>query len=562
MRAFLFLIGAVLAARGAWAQSVAYTVTPVVESGALKALDVEMSFAGESDGATAIELPDSWGGKSELWRGLSALQVSGDGAKFEVGGDAARKVIRHAGGAALKLRYRLTQFWSGEPAANNTNEYRPVIRPGYFHVIGWTAFVRPQWSLATPVSVSFKGLPKGWGFASDLEHGSLSIADLLQSVSVGGDFRVLRAGKLRVAIRGAWSFRDEDFIKRLEPIIASHHRFWGDPPGAFLVTVLPLKAEPGHMSVGGTSLGDAFAFLATAHAENVQLTRVLAHEHLHSWIPVRLGLMPPENETVEYWFSEGVTDFYTYRLLTRDGLSSVEETVSALNEIMWAYAFSPVREAPNAKLAAEFWRSREMNELPYQRGSLIAALADARVRQASGGRQDLDDVVLEMKRATAAVGEGGMPPPIRALFLKTMKGAGVDFEDEVARFVEKGESVRLPADVWGPCGVVETSEVAEFDRGFDAEATLANGNKAVGVDPDGPAYAAGLRDGMVIHKLSYGERGDSRKPLTYEIIEDGEMRKITYLPEGKRRVTLQELKLRALDEAGRKACAMRLGGMN
>ena len=558
----LFFIVAVLATQGASAQSVSYTVSPVIEGGALKALTVEMAFAGESDGVTSIELPDSWGGKRELWRGISAFQVSGQDAKIESGGDAAHKTIRHASGATLKVQYRLTQFWSGEPTANDTNEYRPVIRPGYFHVIGWTAFVRPAWSLATPVSVSFKNLPKGWGFASDLEHGALSIADVLQSVSVGGDFRVLRAGKLRIAIRGAWSFRDEDFIKRLEPIVASHHRFWGDPPGPFLVTVLPLKAEPGHMSVGGTGLGDAFAFLATAHAENSQLTRVLAHEHLHSWIPLRLGMMPQENDAVEYWLSEGFTDFYTYRLLARDGISSVEETVQALNDVMWAYAFSPVREAPNAKIAAEFWRSQAMNELPYQRGLLIAALADARLREAGGGAKDLDDVVLEMKRATAAVGEGGVPPPIRALFLQTMKAKGVAFEDDVARLVEKGESVRLPDDVWAPCGVVETSEVAAFDRGFDVERTLANGNKAVGVDPDGPAYAAGLRDGMVIRKLSYGERGDSRKPLTYEILEDGKVREITYLPAGKRRVVLQELKLRALDEAGRKSCAARLGGLN
>ena len=106
-----------------------------------------------------------------------------------------------------------------------------------------------------------------------------------ESVIVGGDFRVVKAGLLRVAIRGAWPFSDADFTKRLEPIIASHHKFWGDPPEPFLVTVLPLLAPPGHRSIGGTGLGDAFAFFATTNADERNLTRILAHEHLHSWIP-------------------------------------------------------------------------------------------------------------------------------------------------------------------------------------------------------------------------------------------------------------------------------------
>jgi predicted metalloprotease with PDZ domain len=405
-------------------------------------------------------------------------------------------------------------------------------------------------------------LPKGWAFASDLEHGALSLADVVQSVSVGGDFRVLTAGKLRIAIRGTWPFKDRAFIDRFQPIVASHHRFWGDGDDAYLVTVVPLITRPGHMSVGGTNLGDAFAFFATNNADDDQMTRVLAHEHMHSWIPIRVGLMPQENDTVEYWFSEGFTDFYTYRLLSRDGLWPVEESVRTLNRIMWAYAFSPVRNVANTKAAAQFWSNQAMNELPYQRGLLIAALADARLREKSDGARDLDDVMLAMKRTVDAVGDTAIPPPVRDLFLGSMKAAGVDFAGEVQRFVEKGETVLLPEDVWAPCGKLETSEVAEFDRGFDGEATIRNNNVVTGVDPNGPAFAAGLRDGMRIRRLDLSEGGDARVPLTYEIIVGSETRKITYLPAGKRKFTVQELKLGAPDAAARKACAARLGGLD
>lgn len=563
MRIIVAIVTASWAVASATAGEIRYTITPQVEHGALNGIAVEMVLTGEADGETAIELPDAWGGKNELWRGISAFRVTGQGLKLDAGGSPALKVLRHAPGATLTVRYRVTQTWPGEPAVSGSNEYRPVIRPNYFHVIGWAMLARPKWSLATNVTVSFGGLPEAWQFASDLEHGSLTLADLLESVSVGGDFRVLKAGALRVAIRGTWAFSDADFIKRLQPIIASHHRFWGDQPTPFLVTVLPLHADPGSMSLGGTGLSDAFAFFATANVADRQLTRILAHEHLHSWIPRRVGMMPQENnDALEYWLSEGFTDFYTYRLLVRDGLWSVEETAKAYNDAMWDYAFSLVRNAPNAKVAAEFWNDRAMNELPYQRGLLFATLIDDRVRRASGGSRDLDDVMLAMKRAVDAMGKGAIPPPIRGNFVALAKEAGgVEVQDDIGRHIENGATIALPADALAPCGAVVTSVVAEFDRGFDGRKTIANNNIVTGVDPDGPAFAAGLRDGMQILRLDLTEGGDSRVPLTYKVRANGVTREISYLPAGKRKVTLQELKLKPMsDEAVRKACAARLAG--
>jgi predicted metalloprotease with PDZ domain len=561
MRAvFLVAVGLWFAA-SATAGELRYTVSPAIEHGALHAVDVEMVMTGDGDGETEIELPDQWGGKTELWRGLSEFRVTGDDLRLAQGGTPAIKIVRHAPGAELTVRYRVVQTWKGEPAITGSNEYRPVIRPQYFHLIGWTYFARPKASLATPAKVTFKDMPKGWSLASDLEHGNLTLGKVLESVAVGGDFRVVKAGMLRVAIRGAWSFADDAFVKRLEPIIASHHRFWGDPAEPFLVTVMPLLPQPGSMSLGGTGLSDAFAFFSTPNVEDAMLTRILAHEHLHTWIPRRVGMMPQENnDSIEYWFSEGFTDFYTYRLLVRDGLWSVEEGAKALNEVMWNYAFSPARNATNADLAAGFWSDRAKGDMPYQRGLLFAALADDKVRRASKGKRDLDDVVLAMKRVAMAKPDG-MPPPIRELFVTSMDEAGVDVTKDIRRFIERGETISLPGDAWAPCGAIETSEVAVFERGFDGPRTIANGNVVAGVDPNGPAHAAGLRDGMRLRKLDLSERRDSRVRVTYTVYVDGGTREISYLPAGKRKVTLQELKMKPMtDDAARKACAARLGG--
>ncbi len=564
MRTFGALIVAALAAGGARAQDIRYTLSPVLDRGALSAIDVEMVLSGDGDGETEIELPDAWGGKSDLWRGISEFRVSGSGLRATAGAKPSLKIVRHAPSATLTVRYRVAQLWQGEPAAGASNEYRPVIQPGYYHLIGWTTLARPNWSLATPVTVAFKGFPPGWTFASNLEHApkrGLNLVDVLESVSVGGDFRVLTAGTLRVAVRGAWGFADNDFVGRLEPIIAAHHRFWGDAPAPFLVTILPLQSPPGQMSLGGTALGNAFAFMATGNVEDKQLTRILAHEHLHSWIPRRIGMMPQQNDAVDYWLSEGFTDFFTYRILMRDALWPLEDGAKAYNDVFWAYAFSPARNASNADVASRFWSDRAMGDMPYQRGLLFAALADDRVRRATKGEHDLDDVMLAMKRAADGVEEGDLPPPVRDLFVAAMGSFGVDIVPDIARYIERGETIMLPGDVWAPCGTIVTSEVAAFSRGFDGYRTIANGNAAADVDPAGPAYAAGLRDGMRILSLDLSEGGDARVSLAYKVFADGLTREISYLPAGKKRVVLQELKLRELpDEGSRKACTARLGG--
>jgi len=539
-----------------------YTVTPILERDSLAALAIEVRFTGEADGETQLELPDTWGGESELYRGIRDLTIAGGHATLADGDRPAARTIRHAPGAALTVRYRVVQFWEGAPTIRGRNEYRPVIQPGYFHVIGHAVFVRPAAGNSAPATFELKGLPPGWRFASDLEHQHadrpLMLGDVFQSIMVGGDYRVVTRGKLRVAFIGTWRFQDQAFIDRLQPIVASHQRFFGDPDEPFLVTVLPLKGSEGQISIGGTGLDDAFAFFASANAADSTLTRTLAHEHLHTWIPRRIGRMPMRDEASDYWLSEGFTDFYTFRLLVRAGFWSVDQYAAEASDALRTYATSSVRTAPNARVVAEFWKSPEMQKVPYQRGFLLASLWDARLQAATKGARDLDDVILAMRADARADTHTMMASH---LFAKHMGRFGVDVTDDIARYIERGEAIVLPADLYGPGARIVTTEMPEFSRGFDIEKTSASGNVVTGLDPDSPAYRAGLRDGMKILARTSGRTGDSRVPLTYRVQDGDAERVITYAPEGRRRVTLQELVLDpALDEDGRRALAKRLGG--
>jgi predicted metalloprotease with PDZ domain len=531
----LFVVGAILllSAQAPSGARVEYTFTPIIEGGALRAVEIDLRFRGDADGLTALRLPDQWGGQSELWRSVEDLRVV-SGADLRSDDGPAARLIAHAPNARIHMRYRVVQDWEGAPTAGQANPYRAIIQPTYFHLIGNAALVIPEVDASTPVRVSARGMPRGWSFASDLEHGGLTILDASTSVAVGGDFRIVRGEdrNIRIAIRGQWGFTDADFAAKASRIIGGQRRFWNDEPEPYLITVIELTTpDPGRISVGGTGLGDAFAFFATANAPESTITRILAHEGLHTWIPGRIGGMPPEDEASDYWLSEGFTDFYTGRILVREGIWSPTEFAEDLNTMLSAYAQSPVRTEPNARIVADFWNAQPVQQLPYQRGRLLATIWDARLRARGAG--DLDDVMYAMRARDESTAVGRFTAEAAALSF------GID--EEVATHIEGGEFIHLPENAFAPCGRVETREVPRFHRGFDIEATVANNDVIAGVIRGGPAYVAGMRDGMVLVRREAGEIGNAELEIAY-VVRDGETeRTLRYMPRGEGSFTLQRL---------------------
>ncbi len=518
------------------AERIDYTLTPVLSDGALTALQYDLRFRGDADGETVLRLPNSWGGRDELWRSIEGLAIVAGGVMQDGDGPATR-VVTHAPNAPIHVRYRVIQDFEGAPNAQQGNAYRPIVQPHYFHLIGEATIVAPDGrDHRTPVRWRTRNMPRDWALASDLEAPRRVLGDVWSSISVGGDFRIIRdrESQVRVAIRGDWSFTDADFSASVAEIITGQRRFFGDSASPYLVTVIQLDAPQGWLSIGGTGLGDAFAFFATSNGEASVITRTLAHEGLHTWIPARLGGVSRTNEIEDYWLSEGFTDFYTGRVLVRQGLWTPTEFAEDFNRTLREYAQSPERSAPNARIVEAFWTSQAVQQLPYQRGRLLATLWDARLRAAG---HSFDDVLNELRRraqmgddATAAE----MLPAIMRLY-------GIDIADDIHAHVAEGAAVFLPEDTFAPCGRVVTETIIPFHRGFDIEATSANNNIVTGVDPALPAYAAGVRDGMTLIRRESGVIGDSGREIAYVMRDGGQERTFRYTPRGHGEFTQQRL---------------------
>lgn len=549
--------------------AVDYSLSPELVGGVLKALKVEVRFRADEDGTTEFVWVDHWAGDRALSRWARDFTVAGARSVQAQGGGRWR--IGSAPGAALIVRYRVISAYDHDPTVDDSTQSKPVVRPHWFYAVGEALFGRPEEHDDAPATFAWVGAPRGFGFASDLEHlagpdrltrrpGSLG--EVLNSVVIGGrDLQV--AGSLtgtsnvRVATVGHFAFSAADLDAMARRVIGMERRFWGeDNSKPFLVTAIPIKSLPARMSLSGTGRGDAFALWIDESAPLKMIRVMLAHEYFHTWNPAALGGADHTSERVQtnYWFSEGFTDYYARALAIRSGLVTPDAFAAAWNEMLLAYAASPVRAEPNARADADFWKDDVSSMLSYQRGAMLAAIWNARLRAISGGRNGLDDVLRAQK---AAQREGGSGAAIS--FASLARRFGLEIAPDVARYLDRGEPITLPADVFGPCAEVVSETRPVYDRGFDGEATARNGMVVAGVDPSSKGYLAGLRNGMKLLAREAGEPGDSLAPYALRVEDQGRQRAIRYLPQGAATLAVQQVRLTPKRGPGCKATLSGLG---
>jgi predicted metalloprotease with PDZ domain len=548
------------AAKAPEPKPISYRVTPVLQKDGSRALDVRMRLRGDADGETELFLPSVWAGSSELWRHARGLEIRG--AK-SLGGTHEKPVARHRPNARLKVRYRIVSAYSEDPGFAY-EKARPMVRPEWFFVHGESMFAVPGDSQERPARFRWGKLPKGWTVASDLDHLNgkpTTLANLVNSVVIGGSKlrvvrRDLRGAPLRVALLGDWQFTADQLADTVTPIVAAEDAFWGDRSSPYLVAMAPLGELPSGLSYHGTGRTDGFSIASTSAFEIKQAVRFLAHENMHGWVPIALGGMPEEDEARDYWFSEGFDDYLASKVLLRAGIWSLAEWAADKNDTLLRYGQSPAKTADGEEIARRFWTDSAVQQVSYDRGHLLATKLDAEIAVRSGGRQSLETVLRTQRRAAE-----GSPELAVALFRKTLRDeTGINLDPDIERYARRGETLLLPAGLLGDCGRVVTERRKAFTRGYDADATRRAAGVIAGVDRDGPAYAAGLRDGMQLVRREAGKIGDASVELAYRVTQGGVERVIRYMPEGKAEFDVQRVELTASGAEAEAVCRTRLGG--
>lgn len=245
--------------------------------------------------------------------------------------------------------------------------------------------------------------------ANDFNQKIISTSDnVLGGLYIGGDYRLqknsVKGGVIWTALRGKWSFSDEDFTAIVTKIITQEREFWGDHHfNNFLVSMIPIGSR---YNAGGSALVDAFQMFSgdSATLDNHML-HMIAHENFHLWNGLQLSFDISEDNEVYYkWFTEGFTDYYAKLINLRSGLVSFKDYIDDYNQRIIEYYSSPANRMTIAELAKNYWQNNNTILLPYQQGEILAHNWNAQIKQATN-HASLDNMMkalLAMSKKTAS----------------------------------------------------------------------------------------------------------------------------------------------------------------
>lgn len=292
-------------------------------------------------------------------------------------------------------------------AANFADKDRAYISPAgmFMHVSG---------QIKQPVTISVKPL-EGWNIVA-------SGMDKMKDDYYAADFDVLYdspilMGKLeeletfevhgiphRFVAYNPGEFDRARFIKDLQKIVQAGADIIGEIPYAHYTFLAIGPGGGGIEHLNSTSISFSGAGLQTQEGR-IRTYNFLAHEYFHHYNvkrirPIELGPFDYDHgsKTRMLWVSEGFTVYYEYLMLRRAGLTTAEDVYRSLQGNIRAYESKPGRlEQSVAAASYETWADGPFGKPGsisyYDKGPVLGALLDLKIRHETKNSRSLDDVM-------------------------------------------------------------------------------------------------------------------------------------------------------------------------
>lgn len=382
--------------------------------------------------------------------------------------------VKHAAGETLTITYRLPPSGPLQIDAGSAAQFRPLIHNDLFHLIGTTTFLLPTGRPGSdPVRLDIDAtrvvgdnrFVSSFGADASM-HGIRSTREQITSaLYLGGPIALTlhdtAKGKAGIAHSGMKpAVRSKDLEDDALAIVQAARRFFNDGQPWYLISVQGAARNGSKVNVGGgTGLTNSFAmFVAddldfSDQEEREHFRWVLAHEYFHQWngVTLRVATLPnsEKDDTSVYWFSEGVTEFYTSRLLTRAGLQSPQRSLDVLNNKLERYAANSKRGISARQAGSLFWTDADGQQIPYLRGYLAAWHADLASGRSRGNNPGLDVLIRALVRRAKA------EPAFRVnnAFLAAYLSHGLAAQDAKAlrKFIIEGGEAPFDASSFDTC---------------------------------------------------------------------------------------------------------------
>lgn len=440
---------------------------------AREGLTLSITTVGGGNGKTTVANEDG-GGVANVQQYVRDVRISTNGHALPVVHSASGWTVRHAPNAILTIRYRLPPSGPTRIAAGTAAQFRPLIHNGLFHLVGRAALVLPigraesdtvTLDIDASQLVSNEHFVSSFGPGSHLQGLSVTREQVAAALYLGGPISLTLyetpSGRVGIVYSAmAPGFRGDAMRADALHIVQAERRFFNDSQPWYLVSETGgISSNPLIHQGGGEGLTHSFVMFSAsdtdfADAEQREQFRwVLSHEYFHQWngLSLRVASLASthEDDTSVYWFSEGVTEFYAMRLLTRAGLQSSKRSLDILDNKLQRYAANSKRGIGAVAAGRLFWSDPDADQIPYLRGYLAAWSIDIALRRGSGGSRSLDTAMR------ALVSRAKAEPSFRVdnAFLVHYLTEGLAANDPAAfrKFVVDGGEAPLDANSFAPC---------------------------------------------------------------------------------------------------------------
>lgn len=367
---------------------------------------IKLKFIGNKSGQTIICLPSEWAGQVNLFENIENIKILyPKEASLHNTKTAYIKKIIHRPGEKVIIQYQL-KSGSVKKTKEINRMYIPIIEKDYFHFNGRNALIAPFVDNNIKIKVHFKwDFPKKWNVVNSYGCGireqvvNTTSFDVLTSLYVGGNLNLINGTEsncenIIIILRGKLKHIDHQKLNfYCNKIITSQNKFWGESKNKyFLIDIFTVNGPPGIFT--GTAFLNAFTLVLPENlpAIDADVLRLISHEYFHKWNTPSVFNYDGPIEDI-YWFTEGITDYYSNLFLLRENLISLNEYVDYYNYVLKSYYMSSVKNCPNKKTKDLFWKNVDIEKLPYQRGNILAHNWNTKIKEKSNNKFSLDFVI-------------------------------------------------------------------------------------------------------------------------------------------------------------------------
>ena len=395
----------------------------------------------------------SWAGEESVLMRIEDLRATCDDKPSEL---AREDLDTHVGWTTPQRcrRTTLTYRVGGSPEGLDWgNEYEAIVTPTFASAIAETALILPDVPDDTRARVEvffdLGEMPGSEGVYS-LGKGlhDTTTRALRHAYFAAGKFITIthQVGQLKLEARfaGNVQFQVDAAMRDLDALLVQESQMFSQDAGDTL-RLLVVGMPPAHGSSHGTSLTESASIWIDGTVPwSDEDARLAAHEMFHLYNGQVVRRNGPDEKT--YWLSEGFTEHYTDELMLRAGAFNAFDWYEAIRYRIRAYESHKDAETPNDR--AELGWGGSAAQLPYLRGSLIAAFVDYTIRKESKGTRTLDDFM----RRLVVRARSGKPPLDQTEILHLLgEEIGEPALEVVKSVAIDGKRITLPRDTFGSC---------------------------------------------------------------------------------------------------------------